>query len=346
MYAALVNRDSTYEGIFYAGVKTTGIFCRPTCPARKPHLENVEFFSSVQAAASAGYRPCVRCHPMESLQKPDLVVKLNSLLADSDGRRVTNSDLKEMGIDPSTASRQFQQTYGMSFQAYQRAHRMGEAHNQIKLGEKVITAQIDRGYSSPSGFWAAFRKVMGETPQNASDLNVLNAAWIETPLGSLLALADDHQLYLLDFVDRKDLEKEILSLRRRTGTVIVPGENSIIHLAQKELTAYFSGESLQFTVPLSIDGTPFETSVWSILKTIPPGETWSYQKLAADLKKPLACRAVGNANGRNRLVLVIPCHRVVRADGSLGGYGGGVWRKRWLLEHERKTLSKKSPSSN
>jgi AraC family transcriptional regulator, regulatory protein of adaptative response / methylated-DNA-[protein]-cysteine methyltransferase len=345
MYAALVNRDSTYEGIFYAGIKTTGIFCRPTCPARKPRMENVEFFSSVEAAIEAGYRPCARCHPLEALQKPDWVSRLQSKMANSVGQRLTNADLKRMGIDPSTANRHFKQSFGMTFQAYQRAHQMGEALSQIRQGEKVISAQVDQGYSSASGFWSAFRNVFGETPNKASNVKVINAGWIETPLGPLLALADDRQLYLLDFVDRKGLDKEILVLRKSTNSVVIPGENPLIRQVEKELKDYFSGASLHFSIPVSIGGSPFEQKVWTLLQTIPPGETWSYQRLARLLDNPQACRAVGNANGRNRLVLVVPCHRVVRADGSLGGYGGGVWRKRWLLEHERKFLALRRQNS-
>lgn len=338
MFSAFINRDSTYEGIFYVGIKTTGIFCRPTCPARKPRMENVEFFPSVKAASAAGYRPCARCHPLEALQKPEWVTRLQSLIANSNGRRLTSMDLKRMRIDPSTANRNFKKFFGLSFQAYQRAYQMGEALSQIRRGAKVISAQLDQGYSSASGFWSAFRNMMGEPPNKASHVRVIKADWIETPLGPLLALADEQELYLLDFADHKGLEKEILAVRRSTDSVVIPGENPIIQQVKKELKDYFSGTSLQFTVPFKMNGTPFEKKVWMLLKTIPPGETWSYQKLASLLNNPKACRAVGNANGRNRLVIIVPCHRVVRADGRLGGYGGGAWRKRWLLEHERKSL--------
>ena len=339
MYAAFVNKDSLFEGIFFAGIKTTGIFCRPTCPAKKPRPQNVEFFASAQAALAAGYRPCARCHPLETSRKPELVNKLQSLIANSYGKRLTNMDLKRMGIDPSTASRQFKQSYGMSFQAYQRAQHMAAAWNQIRRGEKVIQAQVTQGYSSASGFWLAFSKVMGEAPHQASSVNILNAGWIETPLGPMLALADEFGLHLLEFTDCQGLDQYILSLRNKTGSVIVPAENAVIELAEKQLHDYFCGRCLNFRLPIVMHGSEFDRAVWRLLQEIPPGETWSYQKVAACLNQPYACRAVGNANHRNRLVLVIPCHRVVRADGSLGGYGGGTWRKRWLLNHEQNMLT-------
>lgn len=302
-------------------------------------MENVEFFPSTQAALAAGYRPCFRCRPLDAVQKPPLVSRLLSILENSDGQKLSNADLKKMGIDPSTASRQFKQTFGMSFQNFQRGYQMGKAVDQISQGEKVIMTQISQGYSSPSGFWAAFRKVMGEPPSRSSSVKTLYTAWMETPLGPMLAIADDQGLYYLNFVDHDGLDQELLVLRRKTGSVVVPGDHPMLQAVEKQIREYFSAASFDFSVPLIMSGSPFEKTVWSLLKNIPPGETLSYQQVAEKLGMPNACRAVGNANGRNKLLLVIPCHRVVRADGSLGGYGGGVWRKRWLLEHERNRLA-------
>ena len=336
MYTALVERDSTFEGIFYTGIKTTGIFCRPTCPARKPRFENVEFFSTPQEALYAGYRPCARCRPLDKQkQKPELVKKLGDVIENSPNRKITNQDLHWMGIDPSTARRQFQRTYGMTFQAYQRARRMGEALHEIRNGEKVIMAQLNHGFNSASGFWETFKQVFGTPPSQADAVHCLQARWIDTPLGAMLALADQGGLHLLEFVDRRGLENEISRLRRQTGSVIVPGNNSILEKVIEELKIYFEGTSANFNVPLVVRGSGFEQAVWRLLQQIPPGETWSYHQLAERLGQPTATRAVGNANGRNILALVIPCHRVIRADGSLSGYGGGVWRKKWLLEHEQ-----------
>lgn len=302
-------------------------------------MENVEFFPSTRAALAAGYRPCFRCHPLDAVQKPPLVARLLSILENSDGQKFSNSDLKKMSINPSTASRQFKKTFGISFQDFQRGYQMGKAADQISQGEKVIMTQISQGYSSPSGFWAAFRKVMGEPPSRSSNVKTLHAAWMETPLGPMLAVADGQGLYYLNFTDHKGLDQDILSLRKKTGSVVVPGDHTMLQNVERELKKYFSAASFDFSIPLVMSGSPFEKSVWSLLKSIPPGDTLSYQQVAEKLGQPNACRAVGNANGRNKLLLVIPCHRVVRADGSLGGYGGGVWRKRWLLEHEQNHLA-------
>ena len=335
MYRAFTERDSSFEGIFYAAAKTTGIFCRPTCPARKAKPENMEYFASTTEALLAGYRPCKRCNPMDvAPNRPELINRLTEAIEQAPARRISDSDLREMGIDPSTARRQFKRFFGMTFQAYQRARRMGLALHDIRAGKPVIEAQINQGFTSASGFWETFKQVFGTPPSRSQDVKCLQAKWIDIPLGAMLALADQEKLYLLEFVDRRGLENEILTLRRRTLSYIVPGDNPILEQINKELAAYFSGKNLNFSVPLALIGTPFEQAAWKLLQTIPPGQTRSYGWMAERLGKPGAARAVGQANGRNHLAIIVPCHRVIRSDGSLSGYGGGVWRKRWLLDHE------------
>jgi AraC family transcriptional regulator of adaptative response/methylated-DNA-[protein]-cysteine methyltransferase len=227
----------------------------------------------------------------------------------------------------------------MTFQAYQRARRVGRALNEVRNGEAVIAAQVNNGFESASGFWEAFRRVFGAPVSAAERINCLYARWLETPLGAMLALADGDGLHLLEFVDRRGLEREIATLRARTRGAVVPGTNPHLDLLSQELESYFAGGALSFTVPLSLTGSPFEREVWARLQTIPPGHTWSYAQLAQMLGRPAAVRAVGRANGRNRLAIIVPCHRVIGADGTLCGYGGGLWRKQWLLEHERKTVA-------
>ena len=341
MYRALKNRDTAFEGIFYIAVKTTGIFCRPTCPAKKPKPENVKYFASPQEALHVGYRPCLRCHPMENEKRPPMLVQqLREIVEQSPIRKVTDSTLRQMGIDPSTARRQFQRYYGLTFHSYHRARRMGLALKEVHGGENVITAQLNNGFESASGFWEAFKKVFGEAPSRANGLHCLHARWIETPLGAMIALANEDGLHLLEFADCRGLENEIAALRKRTGHPIVPGNNPHLERLAEELRRYFEGSAMQFTVPLITAGTPFEQSVWKFLRTIPPGETWSYAQLARKIRNPKAVRAVGHANGKNCLAVIIPCHRVIRADGSIGGYGGSVWRKRWLLQHEKRSKQK------
>lgn len=164
----------------------------------------------------------------------------------------------------------------------------------------------------------------------------LNTSWIDTPLGPMLAVGDDRALYLLEFIDRRGLEKEIERLRKKTKLPIVPGRPNPIKQIEDELEEYFSGRIQEFKTPLFLLGSPFQKSVWEELQKIPRGETRSYAEIAKAIGKPSAFRAVALANGANQFAIVIPCHRVINSNGDLGGYGGGIKRKEWLLKHERK----------
>lgn len=340
MYRALLKKDSTFEGVFYVGVKTTGIFCRPTCPARKPKSENVEYFASTKEALYGGYRPCLKCNPLDKEKKPPmLVLKLREAVEKSPTGKFTDYDLIKMGIEPSTARRQFKSYYGMTFHEYHRSRRMGLALHEVRNGEDVIGAQLNTGFGSASGFWDAFRKVFGEAPSRAEKVEYLFAKWIDTPLGAMVALANDKGIYMLEFVDRRGLENELILLRKRTKGIIIPGSNKHLEKLSDELKDYFDGTSLKFTVPIITNGSDFEKNVWGLLQTIPNGETWSYVQLAKAAGNPNASRAVGRANGRNIIAIIIPCHRVIRADGNLCGYGGGIWRKQWLLNHEKDVIA-------
>ena len=336
MYRALTRRDPAYEGVFFAGVKTTGIFCRPTCHAKKPRAANVEFFPSAADALHDGYRPCRLCRPMDRVQPPPPVVArlLRAVEADPD-LRLTDKELAAMGVDPSTARRRFRAYYGLTFQAYQRARRLGRALHAVHAGRPVIDVQLDGGYASTSGFRAAFLRVFGKPPRGARADDCLLARRLATPLGRMLALADRQGLRLLEFVDRRGLENEIARLRRRLRCAVVPGTSAVLDATVAQVRRYFAGQRLTFDLPLAPVGSAFQRQVWAALQRIPPGATRSYAEIAAEVGRPGAARAVGRANGSNNLSIVIPCHRVIGADGALSGYGGGVWRKQRLLDHER-----------
>ena len=337
MYRALCARDSTFEGIFIAGVRTTGIFCRPTCSAKKPAPENVEFFATPSEALLGGYRPCLRCQPMDPMQRPpELIERLRAEVEKVPGGRITDKELQALAIDPSTARRQFKRHYGMTFQAYHRARRMGLALREVRRGSRVDTTQLESGFDSASGFREAFTRMFGDPPTAAKSRACLYAERIETPLGMMVAIADDEGLRLLEFADRRALERELGILRTRLRASVVPGDHPHLNQIREELDAYFAGRSLDFSVPLAPVGSPFQLRTWEMLQTIPPSETRSYSWMAERMQVPGGRRAVGRANGTNMLCLVIPCHRVIRADGTLCGYGGGLWRKRWLLDHELK----------
>ena len=343
MYRALVDRDPSFEGIFYVGVRTTGIFCRPTCTAKKPARKNVDFFATPNEALHGGYRPCLRCHPMDPDKRPPkLIERLRAEVERAPGGRLTDKELTAMAIDPSTARRQFKRHYGMTFQAYHRARRLGLALGEVRRGSRVDEARNGSGFESESGFREAFTRVFGDPPTAAKSREPMFVERIDTPLGTMVAVADDKGLRLLEFADRRATERELSILRKRLRTNIVPGEHRYLDAVRSQLADYFSGKELEFDIPLAPVGSDFQLRAWEILRSIPVGETRSYSWMAERLGDRNARRAVGRANGTNMICIVIPCHRVIRADGTLCGYGGGLWRKKWLLDHEKRYASTKS----
>jgi AraC family transcriptional regulator, regulatory protein of adaptative response / methylated-DNA-[protein]-cysteine methyltransferase len=336
MQRAFFFKDSSYNGVFFTAVRTTGIFCLPSCPARRPNAENIEFFASAREALAAGYRPCKRCSPMRANgSPPEWVQPLLRLAENPPDRRVKETDVRELGIDPVRARRYFMHQYGMTFHAYCRAHRMGNALESIRNGMTLDEAIGESGYESHSGFRDAFQRVFGDAPARSRARGCILATWLETPLGPMVAGANRDGVCLLEFTDRRMLETQFVTVRRRFRSSVVPGTNEHLEQLKDELARYFATQLVRFTVPLVYPGTPFEERVWSELLRIPYGETRSYEELAAAVDAPNGARAVGAANGRNRICIVIPCHRVINKNGELSGYGGGVWRKRLLLESER-----------
>ncbi|MCC6677270.1 MAG: methylated-DNA--[protein]-cysteine S-methyltransferase [Phycisphaerales bacterium] len=343
LYQALVNRDTSLDGVFFAGIRTTGVFCRPGCGARKPNRENVEYFPTVSAALHAGYRPCRRCRPLEPAGSPPWLREVLALIESAGDRRLTAHDLRARGLEPSTVSRYFKARHGLTFHGYQRARRVGSAMVEIRRaggGARRKPGAVGRaaaraGFSSSSGFREAFSRMFGAPPSDGAGAVALRARWIETPLGPVLAVAGDDGLCLLEFVDRRGLPAQIETLRRRFGGAVVPGPAPHLDSIEAELSRYFAGRLTEFRTPLAIRGTPFQEQVWAALRAIPLGATRSYAQIAREIGRPSAVRAVARANGDNRLAIIIPCHRVIGSDGSATGYGGGVWRKLRLLELER-----------
>jgi len=334
MERAFLASDASYNGLFFTGVRTTGIFCLPSCPARKPLLRNIEFFSSIKEAVFAGYRACKRCRPAE-VSAPDWVRGLLKAVDENGGARIKESALREMGLEAARVRRFFVREYGMTFQAYCRARRLGQAFERIRQGAEIDDAVFESGFDSHSGFRSAFGRLFGKPPGQAGSGDCIRLAWVETPLGPMVAGATSEGICLLEFSDRRMLEAQFDRIRRRLPMPIVPGDSDCLQQLRTELEEYFNGGRREFTAPLVYPGTPFERRVWGQLLRIPCGETQSYQDIARALDQPGASRAVGRANGMNRIAILIPCHRVVNQNGELGGYGGGLWRKRILLDLER-----------
>lgn len=337
LYDALIARDPSFDGLAWVGVRSTGIFCRLTCPARKPRRENSVFFASVAECLESGFRPCKRCRPLASAGEADPIVrKLLDAFDREPGKRWAERDVIALGLDPSTVRRSFKRHFGITFLEMARLRRVRNGATVLAGGVGVLDAQLEAGFESGSGFRAAFARVLGRPPSELGEGADLNADWIETPLGAMIAVADESALYLLEFFDRKGLPNELKRLQQKRGSIGI-GRRTAIEQIEAELGDYFSGNALRgFETPVAEIGSDFTRRVWAALREIPLGETRSYSDIAATVGRPAATRAVARANGANQLGIVIPCHRVIGADGSLTGYGGGLWRKQWLIDHERK----------
>jgi AraC family transcriptional regulator of adaptative response/methylated-DNA-[protein]-cysteine methyltransferase len=335
LHRAVDTRDPSYEGLFLVGVKTTGIFCRPTCPSKPAKRENREFFATPADAGAAGYRPCLRCKPLERAgEHPEWVHRVLAALDAEPARRLTDARLVKLGVVPATARRYFHGRFGMTLHAYARARQLGFALDRLQDGSAVSPVAYDSGFDSESGFRDAFKKLFGTTPGEARGTAPIVATILPSPLGPLLAAATEHGLCMLEYADREKLPRQAADLSRFYGRPVIPGRNPHIERIERELSEYFGGERREFSVPLDLKGTEFQERVWKELLSVPFGETISYEELAARVGNPKAQRAVGMANGRNRVPIVVPCHRVIQKNGMLRGYGGGLWRKQFLLDLE------------
>lgn len=285
MYKALVDKDVSYEGTFIAAVKTTGIFCRPTCTARKPKKENVEFYSTTKEAILKGYRPCKVCNPLEKLgETPNYIKNILKELNDNPSLKFKDWDLTQQGVEPSKIRRWFLKNHGITFQAYQRMYRINSAFKKIQNGEPVTSVAFDTGYESLSGFTDSFKSIFGVSPSNSKDKQIINITRLETPLGTMFACAAEQGICLLEFTDRKMLETELKSLAKQLNANIIQGANKHFDLLRRQLDEYFEGKRKEFTIQVFTPGTEFQQSVWKVLQTIPYGSTYSYKQQAIALK--------------------------------------------------------------
>lgn len=339
MYQASLDKNPEFLGVYWMAVKTTGIFCLPTCTARKPKRENVEFYKTSKEALDKGFRPCKICKPLENLNStPTEIQKLLKEISENSDLKLKDSDLIFRGLEPTKIRRWFLKNYGITFHAFQNQLNLNKAFKKIQEGENIMETAFESGFESLSGFNESFKKIFGNSPKNSKTQNVIDLKRIETPLGIMFAAGTKDGICLLEFADRKSLEKEFLELSKSINAKIMIGENQHIKLLERELKLYFEGNLKKFSVPLSPVGTDFQISVWEILRKIPFGETWTYKKQAEILGDAKKVRAVANANGLNKISIIIPCHRVIGSNGTLTGYGGGIWRKQKLLELEKAIL--------
>lgn len=339
-YKAFMEKDSSFEGVFIVGVKTTGIFCRPTCPT-KPKLENIEFYASASEAMLNGYRPCKICKPLERLGNPPSGIKqLLKHMEENPTVKIRDSDLENMELEPNHVRRWFLKNYKLTFHAYQRMHRANNAFQRFQSDQSVTDIAYESGYESLSGFNSMFKNIIGTSPQKIKDKRIVNLIHIETDLGMMIAGATDKGICMFEFADYKLIDLEFKQLISIFKAPLVQGNNPHFDTLKSQLEEYFKGERREFNIPLDLAGTEFQKQVWLSLLKIPYGCTTNYAKQAELIGKPSAVRAVANANGKNKISIILPCHRIIGADGTLTGYGGGIWRKKRLLEFEQGNLAK------
>lgn len=332
MEQAFASRDRAFDGCFVVGVTTTGIYCRPSCPARRPNPGNTRFFTTIAAAEAAGFRPCRRCAPERTARDRAAVEQALAIIGQAQERVPLASLAAECGYSPGHLQRLFVRATGMSPAAYARALREERARSALSAAGEVTQAIYEAGFAGPSRFYGSLHGKLGMTPSawnNGGAGVTIRWALAETTLGPLLVAATDTGVCRVAFGEGTD------DLAARFPCAeLVEGGADFAGLAQQVVAAVEQPGNVH-AIPLDVAGTAFQQRVWAMLRQIPPGETRSYGEMAAALGQPGASRAVGGANGANPVAVLVPCHRVVAADGSLGGYAWGEAIKRELLRRER-----------
>lgn len=331
-WAAVLRRDRALDGRFVTGVLTTGIYCRPSCAARHPHRDNVRFFADGAAARAAGLRPCKRCLPDDVARDEAAVLAAIAAIRASEEPLALADLARRTGYSPTHFQRLFARHTGLSPAAYARALRAERARDALSQGGRVSDAIYDAGFSAPSRFYDMMEGSMGMAPSawaNGGRGVTIRWAVVPTSLGDMLVAATDKGVCRLSFAEGV----EALAARFPAAT-LVPGDADFAALLADVVAAVETPAQGFDHIPLDVKGTAFQEAVWRELRRIPAGETRSYADIAAAVGKPAAVRAAGSANGANNVAVLIPCHRVVRSDGSLGGYAYGLPIKAELLKRE------------
>ena len=330
-WAAFMRRDRRWDGRVIGAVKTTGIYCKPSCPARRPKRENVEFFATAEEARAAGYRSCMRCKPDEVGRDREAVAQAIRVIERAEEAPRLNELAEAVGYAPHHFQRIFKRDLGVSPAEYARGLRTQRAQSALKDNGRITDAVYDAGYSSPSGFYSDAKERLGMTPSAWRDGGrgeTIRWTHFDSPLGEMFIAATNKGICRLTFEDSEASLKRLFP-----NAVIVKDDGGLKELVEGALRAIERPLAAP-ELPIDVAGTAFQEAVWRELRKIPAGETRSYADIAAAIGHPKAVRAVGTANGDNHVCVLIPCHRVIRSDGSLGGYGGGIERKKKLLASE------------
>jgi AraC family transcriptional regulator of adaptative response/methylated-DNA-[protein]-cysteine methyltransferase len=330
-WAAFEARDRRFDGRVIVAVATTGIYCKPSCPARRPRRENVVFYPDADAAREAGYRACLRCKPDAVARDRVAVAQAIALIEAAEEVPGLDALARGVGYAPHHFHRLFKRATGVTPAAYARGLKARRAAQALATGESVTAAIHEAGYSAPSRFYDTVHARLGMTPsawKRGGQGVAIRWTVAETSLGPLLVAATSKGLCRVAF------DEDGASLARRfPNAEIMSGGEALATLAAAVVSAV-EHPGRDIDLPLDVQGTAFQEAVWAALRAIPPGETRSYAQLAAAAGAPNAVRAAGTACGANALAVVIPCHRILRADGAVGGYAWGEDRKRALLTRE------------
>jgi AraC family transcriptional regulator, regulatory protein of adaptative response / methylated-DNA-[protein]-cysteine methyltransferase len=332
-FDAFDRRDRSFDGQFVGAVKTTGIYCKPSCPARRPKPENVTFFSTSEEARAAGYRACLRCKPDDVGRDRVAVTAAVRLLEAAEAPILLDVLARHVGYAPHHFQRLFTRALGVSPAQYSRNLRAKRAEAALTINSRVTDAIYDAGYSGPGRFYADAAGRLGMTPsawRNGGAGVTIRWATVETTLGSMLVAATDKGICRLSFDESGE------EVRRRFPNATIEEGGIALQAIVNAAVAAVNDPAHMPELPLDVAGTAFQQAVWQELQRIPPGETRTYAQIAAAVGRPGAVRAAGTANGQNRVAVLIPCHRVIRTDGTLGGYAYGLERKEKLLAAERR----------
>lgn len=337
-WAAVQEKNRQADGAFWLGVTSTGIFCRPVCPARNPLRKNVVFFSSLAEALRSGLRPCKRCRPLgESLdsERTQVVVQACQHLADVNVPSQVDDIATSLGMSPSHFQKVFLEVVGVTPAQFARSVRGVRLQEQLPLAASVTRAAGDAGYTSTAQFYADAPTTLGMTPgrfRNKGAGETIRYAIVETWLGLAVIAATERGLCRLRFGDdAEQMRDDVLS--DFANATVLEADAAFEDLVQRTVAAI--GTDTAASLPLDVRGTAFQARVWQELRRIPFGQTVSYGELANRIGQPTASRAVASACGSNPIAVLVPCHRVIAADGSLGGYHWGLERKVALLRRER-----------
>jgi AraC family transcriptional regulator of adaptative response/methylated-DNA-[protein]-cysteine methyltransferase len=340
-WSAVVARDAAFDGSFYVAVETTGIYCRPSCAARRPNRANVRFFDTAEQAERTGFRPCKRCKPTEpSLvqQRAEKVKEACRLIETAEEEPKLDGLAEAVGLSPHHFHRIFKSMLGVTPKAYATAHRNKRMREKLARSATVTEAIYDAGFSSSGRFYATSSETLGMTPtdfKSGGKNTVIRFAVRECSLGLVLVAVSDKGVCAILFGDDPlALSRSLQKQFPQAG--LVEGDAGFAELMAKVID-FIEHPQRDFDLPLDIRGTAFQHRVWDALRRIPVGSTMSYADVAKTIGAPKAVRAVARACATNRIAVAIPCHRVIGSDGSLTGYAGGIERKRALLAKEAKS---------